>query len=65
MTKLSSNIHSVFKLQSQQKWVNKASSAKQRIDKLQRLKQVIQSRKQDVIQALHADSTARCGDSRS
>ena len=55
MTKLSSNIQSVFEIQSQQKWVNKASSAEHRIDKLQRLKQAIQSREQDVIQALHVD----------
>ena len=55
MTKLSSNIQSVFEMQSQQKWINKASSAEQRIDKLQRLKQAIESRKQDVIQALHID----------
>ena len=55
MTKLSSNIQSVFEIQSQQKWANKASSAEHRIDKLQRLKQAIQSREQDVIQALHVD----------
>ena len=55
MTKLSNNIQSVFEIQSQQKWVNKASSAAHRIDKLKRLKQVIESRKQDVIQALHDD----------
>jgi len=55
MTKLSSNIQSVFEIQSQQKWLNKASSAEHRIEKLQRLKQIIQSREQDVIQALHAD----------
>jgi aldehyde dehydrogenase (NAD+) len=55
MTKLSSNIQSVFEIQSQQKWANKASSPEHRIDKLQRLKQAIQSREQDVIQALHVD----------
>ncbi len=55
MTKLSSNIQSVFEIQSQQKWVNKASSGAHRIDKLQRLKQAIQLREQDVIQALHVD----------
>ena len=55
MTKLSSNIQSVFEIQSQQKWVNKASNAAHRIDKLQRLKQAIQLREQDVIQALHVD----------
>ena len=55
MTKLSSNIQSVFDIQSQQKWVNKASSGAHRIDKLQRLKQAIQLREQDVIQALHVD----------
>ena len=55
MTKPSSNIQSVFEIQSQQKWVNKASNAAHRIDKLQRLKQAIQLREQDVIQALHVD----------
>ena len=55
MTKLSSNIQSVFEAQSHQKWINKASGSTHRIDQLQRLKQEIQSREQDVIQALHAD----------
>ena len=55
MIKKSNSIQSVFEIQSQQKWVNKASSAAHRIDKLKRLKQVIESRKQDVIQALHDD----------
>lgn len=55
MNKLSENLQSVFELQTQQRWVNKASSAAERIDKLQRLKQGIQSREKDVIQALHED----------
>lgn len=55
MTKFTNNIQSVFEMQSQQKWINKASSAENRIDKLQRLKQAIQSREQDVIQAIQVD----------
>lgn len=49
------HLHSVFELQTQQRWVNKGTTAEQRIEKLQRLKTAIQAREQDAIQALHDD----------
>ncbi len=55
MTDVSETIQSIFDRQTQQKWLNKASSADQRIEKLTRLKAGIEAREQDVIQALHDD----------
>ncbi|MDG1164775.1 MAG: aldehyde dehydrogenase family protein, partial [Porticoccaceae bacterium] len=55
MSELSARLQSVFDMQSQHKWVNKASTAEQRIEKLLKLKAVIQSREDDVVRALHAD----------
>ena len=55
MSQVSESIHSVFEIQSQQKWLNKASTAEQRIEKLQCLRQAIELREQDVLDALHAD----------
>jgi aldehyde dehydrogenase (NAD+) len=55
MSQVSSEIKRIFELQCQQKWVNKESGAEQRIAKLKRLKQIIQSREEDVRQALYAD----------
>lgn len=55
MTPISKRLKSVFAIQSEQKWVNKQSTAEQRIEKLLKLKTVIQSREDDVVRALHAD----------
>lgn len=55
MTNKTDSLNSVFALQTKQKWINKASTADQRIEQLQRLKTAIQSREKDVIQALHDD----------
>ena len=55
MNQTSKKIESTFAIQSKQKWINKASSAEQRIAKLQLLKEGIESREQDVVRALHKD----------
>ena len=55
MNQVSDRLHHVFKIQSQHKWVNKVSTAEQRIEKLLKLKAVVQSREDDLVQALHAD----------
>lgn len=55
MSQASPEISRVFELQCQQQWINKVSSAEQRIEKLSRLRQVIQSREQDIRQALYTD----------
>lgn len=55
MNKISERVQSVFKIQSKHKWVNKASTAEQRLEKLQKLKQAIARREDDVVKALHTD----------
>jgi aldehyde dehydrogenase (NAD+) len=55
MNQVSDRLHHVFKIQSQHKWVNKVSTAEQRIEKLLKLKAVVKSREDDIVQALHAD----------
>lgn len=55
MTKVSASLQRAFELQSQQQWVNKASTAEQRIEKLLRLKQAISSREKELQKALHLD----------
>ena len=55
MTSISEKVQSVFELQTQHKWVNKVSTAEQRLEKLQKLKAVVQAREEDAVQALHAD----------
>ena len=55
MTQVSERLQSVFTTQSAHKWVNKASTAEERIAKLLKLKAVIQAREDDVVKALHAD----------
>ncbi len=55
MNKVSERVQSVFKTQSQHKWVNKASTAEQRLAKLQKMKDAIQAREDDVVKAMHLD----------
>ena len=55
MNQPSADLQRIFELQSQQQWVNKASTAEQRIEKLKTLKQAIQSREAAVQEALFAD----------
>ena len=55
MTNQSERVQSIFELQTQHKWVNKKTTAEQRIAKLEKLKQVIQRREDDVVTALHND----------
>lgn len=55
MSQTSANIQSVFDAQTQQKWVNKTSTAEQRIETLNRLKQAVIAHKDDAIKALHDD----------
>lgn len=55
MSQVSEKVQSIFDLQTQHKWVNKASSVEQRLEKLKKLRQVVQSREEDVVAALHAD----------
>ena len=55
MNQPSADLRRIFELQSQQQWVNKASTAEQRIEKLKSLKQAIQSREAAVQEALYAD----------
>ena len=55
MSKVSERVQSVFKTQTKHKWVNKASSAEERLAKLKKLRTVIESREDDVVKALHAD----------
>ena len=55
MSNVSERVQSVFELQSQHKWVNKKSTAEERIEKLQRLKEAVQAREDQVVKALHED----------
>lgn len=55
MPKMSSEIIRVFDLQTKQRWINKVSSAQDRIEKLSRLKEEISSREDDVREALYKD----------
>ena len=55
MSQISERVQSVFKIQSKHKWLNKASTAEQRLEKLQKLKQVIERRENDAVEALHKD----------
>lgn len=55
MTNQSERIESVFKVQTRQKWVNKVSTAEQRLEKLRKLKLAIQAREDDAVKALHSD----------
>ena len=55
MSHVSKRIQSIFELQSKHKWINKMSNADQRLAKLQKLKVAIQSREDDIVNALHHD----------
>lgn len=55
MNTASKRIQSVFETQTQHKWVNKASSAEERIEKLLKLKAAVKAREEDVVKALHDD----------
>ena len=55
MNQVSERVQSVFELQSQHKWVNKQSSAEERLAKLSKLKSAIESREEEVVKALHLD----------
>jgi len=55
MTNDSDRIQSVFEIQSQHRWVNKQSTAEERIAKLQDLRKAVEAREQDAVDALHAD----------
>ena len=55
MNQVSNKVQSIFELQTQHKWVNKMSSVEQRLEKLNKLRQVIESRENDVVKALHED----------
>ncbi len=55
MNQVSERVQSVFELQSQHKWVNKQSSAEERLAKLSKLKASIESREEEVVKALHLD----------
>ena len=55
MNQVSKKVQSVFELQSQHKWVNKRSSAEERLAKLSKLKSSIESREEEVVKALHLD----------
>lgn len=55
MKSTSERVQSVFELQTQHKWVNKVSSAEERLEKLRKLRTAIQAREDDVVQALHDD----------
>lgn len=55
MNQVSKRVQSIFELQSKHKWVNKMSSVDQRLAKLEKLRQAIEAREDDVVKALHAD----------
>lgn len=55
MNQVSKRVQSIFELQSQHKWVNKMSSVEQRLEKLKKLRQVIETREDDAVKALHND----------
>ena len=55
MNQVSKRVQSIFELQTQHKWVNKTSSVEERLEKLQKLKTVIEAREDDAVKALHDD----------
>ena len=55
MNQVSNRVQSIFELQTQHKWVNKQSTTAQRLEKLKKLRQVVEARADDVVKALHED----------
>ena len=55
MNQVSKRVQSIFELQTQHKWVNKTSSVEERLEKLQKLKTVIEAREDDAVKALYED----------